>query len=1223
MKENETIQRREFKDLSDHEIHCLNTIFNQWFQENSPQKNKGIFIYDKIDFIALREDGQKSNWAIGQIYFYLIDKNPVAYILCFTKPENKKPYSFREYIKRLETFIPDDVEFVSSLYHVGKFAFIYHIGVDINYPHEGIGSKFLNLLMDFELKEKRKILIAASTLDLRQFGMFRFLRNARKNNIRFLDHHFSKREVNEMRFRIVEIFDKSEFLRQINQVKIDQIYDITIPVQLNFATESINNLISRKLNAKILWTSFFQENNQLINLNGIKSAYHGYYQPIQDFNDSTSEETREKILDILIRISRYLYKKHHQTEIDSDRVASILPAMKYDGFEFFLINDDPGKHDFSAFSNPKVYNVSEANSHIKFLQEPELYINMQEGSKNNKGKIGDKKIDWLTALHEYIKYKKRNNEELLPKAKKEWEDWKIKLGISENEASLLEFHQLNFRNKEYRQKIKDIKPLFNRIRANGFYSSEEISRWEAWFTLHKKLFEADFSVLPKSEQNKYWWCHAVVPVSFTRGLIGVMFSFRCKKQRISSEERSTLIANLAENISSALSRNMLNITGKLHQNNFEIALNRSGAAALSARNLSHYIGSHILNYLEQPEEIERIIEMEPSIDYYSENLRKFKPLANLLGFIRTRMSLLADMATNEPVASVAAWLNKDIIEPFNRDQSILRNYLKLNTLGEIGIGFVLHQNATGKDIPESDISVQMPNGELGRSAFYMIIVNFIRNSIKYCLHPGPEYLFFQIIAKRAENSTRLWEIIIHDNIDRNEKEVNALVKKINETYIPQELFDLGQYKLIKEGLGIAEILAAARYLRKRPFGNTWGRKNPDNFPYLTAVKIPSKSIGAGQPQDRFNLGLRFYLKRPRPLLLVDDPGFWNDYPHEVSFLSNHGIKLSYPNRLSNWNQESFSHEIALDLSFDDISLLDKAKAFPIRWVKIKNPQTKSILRRLLSEGSEEALQMAINETWQHWYNQYIRSKKSALHEIFTDPLDLEKNTSVIFDDHVKRLENSSSIDLLNNAIYYEAYRSNSPTALIINQIKDEAHMSDPGNRRLRLQLEESVRLSIVIIDERIQNILSKKELPIQLKNHFDSYFQYLEKMGIFIPDPTQQENDHPNLLSHEELKQDANKLLKYLARLIQTNCADFVVFHIGLIETIVGTSQTNIINDWIKKNLLSNNSECILISGRGKPQALPDFVRYAPYNGIAQYILDEFPSKFHLCQHLFSSRTRV
>ncbi len=1187
------ISQKLFSELTFDEIRQIDIVFKKSYKENSPTYQEGAFLEDDVNYLGLRDQcSLNPRQQFGRVFL----KKEGDEIIGFLSALDDLFYynSPAEYLDEIKNFIIEDIDFLGSLAYLRSFAFILQLAVMPDFAHQGYGRKLLEGMIDFYRNEKgennKSAMIIASSIHQRQFRIFDLLRRSNEN-YQFLDQQFSNDPTRGIRFRIALILNKKEFFHRIEKTVLHKTFDIVIPIQLSLASQDVNSLISREpYGARIIWSSFFTNNLQLQKLNNMRKSYHGYYQSLKNARDN---QEYQLLVDMLTEITRYLKDKDENKR----GVASLTPNMDYRGFEFFFVNESPDQFEFPSFANPIVVNMFDD-------QNPEQWLFREEFRKERRGlDINELEVFWDVLEGICLEYIQNSNSfDKSSKKYQEWSYWLKKLEIDTETEKTLVLSKLQ------RWKMRNVKAgrkLFERVSNRKVISEETVTSWKKWLNLHIEMYKADISVLPENEKD-YWWCHAVVPITFTEGVSGVMFSFICPKVT-TKNEKTRILNDFAVTISSALSKNMLNIIGKLQQHVISMALDRYAMAAISVRNLSHNMGSHVLSHLGQEDVLKRMLVKDSHA-----NEKGIRDLAGLHKYLRIRMSLLADMATNDPVASVPTFLHQEIIKSF-KDQKLILHYLTGQYTNAVRI---VYENLLDEESPsDKDVLVQLPNGELGLSAFHMILVNILRNSVKYASKEIKNTLTITIRIEKPKKGKRGYRLTI---FDETVDEVHTIAKRaqfFQRNYIEGNL--VKEYELRNRGLGFAEMLVAARYLRKRPFGSSWGATER-RIRFLEVLPVKS---GLTNATEVAHLGFQIYLKKPRLILIIDSKNSLDIHAELLPKLSELGVKIRTETELQGGYKEVHSHAIVIDL--DDFHEQFQGKLprlYPVRWVRGVEVTKLGELRKFVQELDREGL---FHWTWKEWIahlRNKIRTSETYI-QTYIHPGILKtsgkKDLLCIYDNHGDGLK-YGRIKHPKEYRFYEAYGGLSPSKIPLDNWVN-AEQGSLRKDRLKFELEEAAITRVVVMDERMQNICQELRVPYGVANM--NYFEYLSLMNIHLPNPN--DADGIDLNQPELAQQNAQELAEYLRPFVN-GLAEFVVIHLGLIEQNLEEKTPEGVVRWLEELLVpgAEHAEIVMISGRGKPQELPSWVRFLPYNNIAKYILD-IPAKYHLCRMLFGSRTRV
>ena len=1208
---------------------------------------------------------------------------PIGFMLCFddyfktskgghSPNQSKSSFPFNH----CSAFFLHDIPFLRDLDQLGGFAYCFQIGVARNYQKKGCASQLLDY---FERLYGSEALFLAASIHEKQTGIIRRLKQRNREQLPrhletgkdyyylFLDHYFEQEKDGHW-FRVIQILDNKQFVKKINFNYLPNTYNTVIPVQLNQAVLAVNKII-KHLDAKMLWSSFFNASDLLRERYGMGKDNHGFFESLLD---AKTPEQYEKCTGLLREITRYLKEKDSATS----NVVSLTESFKKNSYELFFFNDDV--HEMSSFNNPMTLSLTNPAQALNQLfasqglqkgkalraltsDEKRMWFDAAQAAiKNptsenlnawevwkekllltqNEIEVIENGINSQTESHAdssteqqrifkktYRKIKQHPALQELPRTKnrawfdtakaalkspapekmKAWEFWKEALSLTPNEIEIIENAVTPKAQKPTDPSIEQhhvFKKICREINLRKIVDDKKKLPWQNFFNLHQILYNIDASVMDKP--SDYWWCHAMVPINYSRGenMVGIMFSFRCKKLPPSDEEYAKRMDNLANLITSALSKNMLNILIKLKEKDAMESANRYGIAAVTSRNLAHNLGSHILTNLDTTAAIE---ELQNNIEgYFPEEMARFH------GFIRTKTNLLADMVTSEPVSTVNKWLKKEIIDEFNKLE-IVKKYISGTHIAEVNIRF---RDENGSDT--GDISVQIPNGDLGVSAFYMLLENIIRNSAKYENTADLEEL--TITVKLDSSSDRGHFILLYDHIAREKKELDALVESINDT-LNTPATRLG-IKIKSSGSGLIEMKAAAAYLRKKVPGIIIGQEEDSlDIKPIEAISHPLPSTSKNRPVH-YTLAYRIYLKRPRNVILINHKNMFSDL-HSKEMVEQ-GIKIISQEQLIHNPRDVHSHSFVLYFEPESRPNIEKYKRFPLRWILLDSKaDALTILKMFSPESQDELLPLIdrgeafLKRTWAKWIKDYCKKKQLDHSKIQLYILESQDQTIeyanpdhlLIFDLHGSRLATDLKRNL-DQLGFYQAYTSVDPTGRILNSTKS---LSPTQQETLRLQLLEAAITKVLVIDERIQRDI----LRISKTGKEGDFFAKLRRMLIYVPDPGENE---PNLFQVNNIPEVEQWLVEKLTQ----HKFDFVVLHLGLLESWLGSKMENISN-WIDDKIRRHDDQCeiILISGRGKPHQFPPSVTYQPASTISEYIVGGPPSKFHLVQVLFSSRTRV
>lgn len=1201
--------------LGDEVITAVEQLAGQLAKEIVPKGDD--YLKDKLDyreFILRCKYGPGEMPDFGRIFLAKENwsGNPAGFALCIdnifksnkktigsnaqSKDGTNKASQTKFPLSYCNRFFAHDTPYLKDLDSLGHFSYCFQLGVDK--AHQGTGCAG-QLMDEIERFYSNKVLLLAASIHENQHNIIRLLHHRNEHYLPrhketgkdyfylFLDHYFNPRIEDGHWFRVVQILDNRQFVSKINYHNLPKAYNTIIPIQLNQAIINVNKIIHR-LGAKVLWSSFFNASDLLRGRYSMGKDNHGFFESLLEANP----EQYQKCTNLLREITKYLKEK----DSPNSKVVSLTESFKQNSYELFFFDRD--EHTMRSFSNPLSISLDKPQEIFqKLLTHPGLqrskYLRLLTTTEQN---------DWKNALTKYVD--NPQDEVSLQK----WKKWKKFLLLNDDEAKILEAWarkrgDKNISNEE-KQTYYQVK---NKLKYRRVIDPIQLDGWRSFMDLHKVLFQIDSCVF--EEEDAYWWCHAMVPINYSRGgnMVGIMFSFRCRKLNPEDKEYDTMMDNLAYLITGALSKNMLNILIKLKDKDAMESANRYAIAAVTSRNMAHNLGSHILANLDTSAAIREFRESKKASSFDEE-------LARFNAFIRTKTNLLADMVTSEPVSTVNKWLYKEVIDEFNR-QEIVKKYISGTHIQEVNI---LYLDQYGSD--EEDILVQIPNGDLGVGAFFMLLENIIRNSAKYEDTSKLQELNLTVAVTSSEE--RGYYLLLYDNIQRPKEKLDELIKSVNNRLHSQNT-EIGN-KIKSSGWGLTEMKAAAAYLRKKVPGIIIGvEEDQHEVPFIEAFSHPLS------PETK-TLAYKIYLKKPRNVIIVNHQNVFSNLKHQT-FIEQ-GVKIISQDGLIQDSKEIHSH--ALMIYFEPDNRL-KLKQFPLRSIFLKN---KAVwLAKKMEDMTAEAF---VLWAWEAWLNDYAQRKGKLLHEfkLYLLGEGVAGNSYSSSEDQLVLLDNAIGYEFLPKNIsnlndcfvydyhgkhlpqevahyrselgFYQGFSSVDPTGRIVTNVKT---LTPKQQQILRLQLLEAAITTVIIIDERIQ----RDAIRIHNSQEQRDFFSVLTQMRIHLPNPEQQAPDLSNLQKIEEIDIWLNQaMIQYKP--------DFIVLHLGLLESWLG-SDMDTVSKWVEGIVASWNMPCeiVLISGRGKPHQFPSSVSYQPASTLDEYIVGGPPSKYHLVQLLFSSRTRV
>lgn len=334
---------------------------------------------------------------------------------------------------------------------------------------------------------------------------------------------------------------------------------------------------------------------------------------------------------------------------------------------------------------------------------------------------------------------------------------------------------------------------------------------------------------------------------------------------------------------------------------------KSAIISIDVRNLSHNIGSHVLAYWTQ--ELSQLLQ-----EYKGENDKLQKAIYKsnaLFRYIQHRADFLAEVATSIPCSEMTFNLKTDILNPFLYGKSDTDNhyiadngtipadglsmdsnvYILLRYIAEsegISINFealdngITRSSALKKVIKKviqyedskQRIWISIPSGVIGKHAIYSILENFIRNAAKH--YKGSDSANGDFIKIKVEDYDDNYIMVDITDIRKDSCKLEDVIKL--QGFIRGSFVD--EHGSLKSGgWGIKEMLVSANFLRKNAPEDLYDiitERETCEPPLLEIVCSNNTALAEGNRKNDAcekcskNLGIRFYLKKPKHLAVMTD-----------------------------------------------------------------------------------------------------------------------------------------------------------------------------------------------------------------------------------------------------------------------------------------------------------------------------------------------------------------
>lgn len=625
------------------------------------------------------------------------------------------------------------------------------------------------------------------------------------------------------------------------------------------------------------------------------------------------------------------------------------------------------------------------------------------------------------------------------------------------------------------------------------------------------------------------------------------------------------------------------------------------------RQMSHNINSHVMAKLVNTDE-----QFDP------------KDIKSFLRYLQSRIEFIADIVTSEPLVTFPAKLKEDVIEHFigkNDNQESWPKYIikyisgtSELTINEYSRNIIVSFNF------ENDITVALPNDLLGAHAFYVILENIIRNSAKHSVIPTDDASNKKLLQLTVDIDSNYenpdyYKLVIRDNLGssnseyRNRRDFGAEKNLSFDAWMNAKidrniLDDLG--KLRENDWGLLEMKICAAYLRKYPLNDL---DNKSASPRLFNIVLDNVK----------NMGYELYLLKPKLACIVVNNTF-NYSSNDLSALIKSGIHTVKRDDIENLDsflkygtlkiKNEAEHKVSHNFLILETYTLEKIKVNSNQTVlEMNKSQIKTLLKS--SNPELEILKILLPES-ERKSIRILNDEDCIPGIVINCNHQTVSEDEIIFHRHGTNHLRNNLDKYPPNLFYYEPYGTQSAT----QKIAENPYVSDVDNI-LFYEANLAAKLQVGILDERIQSEGCKEHGRGRV---------ILDRMKVYMPD--EQDIDLNKNNFHEKFEEGlpkkniASKINDWL--LTQKFICDYIVMHQGIIEKTLGTTDVEIIKNFIVDFYTPENgngvkAELIIISGRGKPSNLPKDVFYLPFSLVNQYVIT-YRSKIYLYKLLKSAR---
>ena len=660
---------------------------------------------------------------------------------------------------------------------------------------------------------------------------------------------------------------------------------------------------------------------------------------------------------------------------------------------------------------------------------------------------------------------------------------------------------------------------------------------------------------------------------------------------------------------------------------------KAAVAAVMSRNMSHNIGSHVLARLSEEKKIDST------------------PAKILLNYLKHRQEFIADISTasafvtfnrcfyNDVLSRLIPYDNKErtsgdvytsftmansnrlsecypylLLEHISGKNDIKEKNIRIKAIKYCNGDYIPTFSSTNNRLVKNDLMISLPNDILGCHAFYIIIENIIRNACKHSKINDNNGGNLEFTFKIEDSNDDYYRISVIDDLGDRNKNTRGKTGFLRDLryYITDSI--LKETKLRDGGWGFLEMKICAAYLIRCPLEEIdrfVGDDKPVQFEnriYPSLLQIGFYN-NEGQVSDSdYNLGFSFHLLKPKVAQVI------NNLSEDgiISRLDKDNFKRLgiHTGKPEGFETNGTEHEF--------LTLLDN---------KHNNKKIENITnQRVVSITKDDiwCITYNIDEVRKYLYSIYIQSPIEPLFAI-DGKLPFQQNeitiNSILFDNHGEwGLKNNSRID---KTSYYEPYSSQSLTKTLFVDTYNENAMDPIKKEIMRYEINEAARTKIILLDERIQSAALEQTVLRLNGNNEIKRIQVLNWTKVYTPNL-----DESNLgINNVDIK----SAYKFINDKLYIEDVEYLVVHLGIIEKLAGSTDKEVINDWICKHkdrygndwLSPENKtkqfKIVVISGRGLPSNLPIGVLYVPISLIYQYTIS-YPSKTMLTKLLKSIR---
>lgn len=589
----------------------------------------------------------------------------------------------------------------------------------------------------------------------------------------------------------------------------------------------------------------------------------------------------------------------------------------------------------------------------------------------------------------------------------------------------------------------------------------------------------------------------------------------------------------------------------------------AAVAAIMGRNMSHNIGSHVLARMSEP-----VVE-----------LRKGEDIKALFKYLQERMDFIAQVSTSMPSWAVdLPW--QEIVGYFEGQALLLDNIASFKGLGKSNIQI--------KYNPDSLCYVSVPNGLVGRHAFFSVMENIIRNSARYGCASGNLVIDISI----TDHDQDFWRIAIRDSWSR----VTAdLLDKLNAMLAEPLVESDGRVK--SNYWGMKEIKISSAYLRLI---------GPEKVDKEYEANISGTAPVVGVVERGGGLAFELFLLKPKQALIVcaemparGQTGIWRkqgiDFTADLEPLIEQG-SVNHKFLAFLWDK-GFERGRALPI------LPDSLQRLPLRIVDINvddlaEPEQllETLWCRWLCETNPEYLDRPV--IVRGIGSERLRKKLSlAGLEPLSDTDDPWVPGAIVFDHNNLRISELTMLD--GSACFHVPFSAGGTFSSLLESDAERLSI-------LKYELRESAAINVAILDSRIWE-QGRREIDLPKTRTPLSLADFWARLGV-------------DIIDHAKVIEDFGGFVEGI-----TSNYHFMIVHQGeLDETRKHDGDFDAHWSLLRKKV----GNIVIDTGRGLPdQAKQQRLRWIQYSLLQNIVVDQAreltsvaTAKYNLVQLLFSLR---